>query len=43
MKTFELQLIFDNNCHTKFLSRQQHAILHVFVNNGNDGIEYVFV
>jgi len=44
MKTFELQLIFGNNCHTEFSHRRPHAILHaVFVNNGNGGIEYVFV
>jgi len=44
MKTFELQLIFINNCRTEFSHCHPHAILHaVFVNNGNGGIEYVFV
>ena len=29
MKTFELQLIFGNNCQTKFSRCCQHAILHL--------------
>jgi len=44
MKTSELQLIFGNNCHSEFSHRRPHAILHdVSVNNGNGGIEYVFL